>query len=58
MSRFTGFSEKSLFKKKIKVLYRQSMNSDGIALNFSKELDFHASFGEIRFVLDMRVLRE
>ena len=38
MSRLTGFSEKSFFEK-TSLKYGQSMGSDAIALNFSKELD-------------------
>ena len=37
MSRFTGFSEKSSFQKKKKK--GQSIGSDVVTLNFSKELD-------------------
>ena len=37
MSRFTGFSEKSFLKENLK--YGQSMGSDAVAWNFSKELD-------------------
>ena len=39
MSRFTGFSEKSFFKKYKYLKYGRSMGSDAITLNFSKELD-------------------
>ena len=40
MSRFTGFSEKSFYKKKKKNLkYGRSMGSDAIALNSLKKLD-------------------
>ena len=42
MSRFAGFSEKSLFKKKkCEIWVKKSMGSvsDAITLNFSKELD-------------------
>ena len=48
MSRFTGFSEKSL--KKCDQKYGRSMGSDAIALNFSKEIHFHAAFADIRFL--------
>ena len=37
MSRFTGFSEKSFFKKNLK--YKESMGSDAIALHLLKILD-------------------
>ena len=52
MSSFTGFSEKSFFKKK-DLKYGRSIGTDAIALNFLKELDyrlFHSSFVEIRFL--------
>ena len=38
MSKFTGFSEESFFKKNY-LKNGQSMGSDPTALNFSKELD-------------------
>ena len=40
MSGFTGFPEKSFFKKEKKSkIWAKSMGSNAIALNFSKELD-------------------
>ena len=39
MSRFTGFSEKSFYKKKKNLKYERSMGSDAIALNSLKKLD-------------------
>ena len=39
MSKFTGFSEKSFFKKKTEI-WAKSMGCDAMALNFSNELDF------------------
>ena len=54
-SRFTGFSEKSFFFFNKNLKNGQSIGSDAIALNFSKELDStdstdHADFGEIKFL--------
>ena len=39
MFRFTGFSEKSFFKKTKNLKYGRSVGSDAITLNFLKKLD-------------------
>ena len=54
MSRFTRFSEESFLLIKSEI-WANSMGSDAIVLNFSKELArlhwmFHAGFREIRFL--------